>query len=93
MTGEELERHANQRVRLIAGGRTLVGKLIVGFEAQIGVKAPYAIQWYDVNPTLGTREERLTAIPHPEAIDSIEVVDESARDEIKDEAKEDQTPG
>lgn len=93
MTDEELERYGNQYVRLIAGGKPLIGKLIMGFEAQVAVNAPYAIQFYDVNRTLGTREERLVAIPRAEAVDSIEIIDESARDEIKEEAAEDQTPG
>ena len=63
------------------------------FEAQVRVKASYAIQWYDVNPTLGTNEERLAAIPHAEAVESIELIDESATAEIENEAEETQTPG
>ncbi len=93
MTDEQLQDYANQKVRLLAGGRTITGKLLVGFEAQIRVKAPYAIQWYDVNPTLGTNEERLAAIPHAEAVESIELVDESPREEIEDAAEDAQTPG
>ncbi|HEY2553714.1 MAG TPA: hypothetical protein VGI15_00560 [Candidatus Cybelea sp.] len=93
MTNEELERYANQKVRLVTGGRTLTGQLIAGFEAQIRVKAPFAILWHDVNPSLGTNEERLAAIPNAEEIESIEAVDESAKAEIKDEAEDAQTPG
>ncbi len=93
MTNEELERYANQNVRLVTGGRTLTGQLIAGFEAQIRVHAPFAIQWHDVNPSLGTNEERLAAIPNAEEIESVEIVDESAKDEIKDEAEDAQTPG
>jgi hypothetical protein len=93
MTNEDLEHYANQRVRLVTGGRTLTGQLIVGFEAQVRVKAPYALQWYDVNPSMGTKEERVAAIPDAGAIESIEVVDESAKAEIKEVAEEEQTPG
>jgi hypothetical protein len=93
MTNEELESYANQHVRLVAGGRTLTGQLIVGFEAQVRVQAPFAIQWHDVNSSLGTNEERLVAIPNANEIESIEVVDESAKAEIKDVAEDEQTPG
>jgi hypothetical protein len=57
------------------------------------VQAPFAIQWHDVNSSLGTNEERLVAIPNAEEIESIEVVDESAKAEIKDVAEDEQTPG
>jgi len=93
MTDEQLQEYANQNVRLVVGGRTMTGKLITGFESQIRVKAPYAIQWYDVNPTLGTNEERLAAIPQADAVESIELVDESPREEIEEAAEETQTPG
>ena len=93
MTDEQLEEYANQNVRLVAGGQTITGKLITGYAAQIRVKAPFAIQWYDVNPTLGTNEERLAAIPSADGVESIEVVDESPSAEIEDAAEEAQTPG
>jgi hypothetical protein len=93
MTNEELEGYANQNVRVAIGGRTLTGQLIVGFEAQVRVQAPFAIQWHDVSPSSGTNEERLVAIPNAEEIESIEVVEESAKAEIKDAAEDAQTPG
>ena len=93
MKNEELESYANQNVRLIIGGSTLIGQLIVGFEAQTRVKAPYAIRWYDINPSLGTSEERVAAIPNAQEIESIEIVDESAKAEIEDVAEDAQTPG
>jgi hypothetical protein len=93
MTNEELENYANQYVRLVMGGRTLIGQLIVGFEAQTRVKSPYAIRWHDINRSLGTNEERLAAIPNAEEIESIEIVDESAKAEIEDAAEDAQTPG
>jgi hypothetical protein len=93
MTNEELEGYANQNVRVVIAGRTLIGQLIVGFEAQTRVKAPYAIQWHDINPSLGTNEERLAAIPNADEIESIEIVDESAKAEIEDAAEDAQTPG
>jgi hypothetical protein len=93
MTDEQLQEYANQDARLVVGGKVISGKLLTGFEAQVRVKAPYAIQWHDVNPTLGTNEERLAAIPHAEAVESIELIDESATAEIENEAEETQTPG
>jgi hypothetical protein len=42
---------------------------------------------------MGTKEERVAAIPDAGAIESIEVVDESAKAEIKEVAEEEQTPG
>lgn len=93
MTDEELQTYADQHVRLAYGGRTVTGKLITGYAAQIRVNAPYAIQWYDENPSLGTKEERLVAIPHADAVESVEIVDESARTEISDAAEDAQTPG
>jgi hypothetical protein len=35
----------------------------------------------------------LAAIPHAEAVESIELIDESATAEIENEAEETQTPG
>ncbi|HET6275094.1 MAG TPA: hypothetical protein VFE16_04050 [Candidatus Cybelea sp.] len=93
MTDEQLQEYAGQQVRLVSGGRTIAGKLLAGFEAQIRVKSPYAIEWYDVNPTLGTNEERLTAIPDAGAVESIEIVNESPNAEIEDVAEDAQTPG
>lgn len=95
MTDEEVQSFANQRVRLSYAGHVVTGKLIVGFEAQTQVGAPYAIQWYDVNPELGVKEERLAAIATAEAIESIEAVDpaQEAREEIADAAEDAQTPG
>lgn len=93
MTDEQLQEYANQDVRVVVGGKAIGGKLLTGFEAQVRVKAPYAIQWHDVNPTLGTNEERLAAIPHAGAVESIQLIDESATAEIENEAEETQTPG
>ncbi len=93
MTDEELQSYADGNVRVTLGGRTLQGKLITGFAAQIGVNAPYAIQWYDVNPTSGTTEERVVAIPSAEAVEAIEFVHEQAAVEIEDAADDAQTPG
>ncbi len=95
MTDEELQKYANERVRISHGGQVLTGKLIVGFEAQLKVQAPYAIEWSDLNPTLGTNEVRLAAIPGAEAVESIEVVDEpeETRAEIEDVVEDAQTPG
>lgn len=93
MTDEELQSYADANVRVTLGGRMLQGKLITGFAAQIGVNAPYAIQWYDVNTTSGTTEERVVAIPSAEAVEAIEFVDEPAAAEIEDAAEDAQTPG
>lgn len=93
MTDERLQQFSDQKVRLVFGGRAVVGTLITGYRAQIGVRAPYAIQWYDVNPTLGTKEERLVAIPSAEAVESVELVNEDVAAEIEDEAEDEQTPG
>jgi hypothetical protein len=93
MTDEELQSYADADVRVTLGGRTLHGKLISGFAAQIGVNAPYAIRSYDVNPTSGTTEERVVAIPSAEAVEAIEFVDEPAAAEIEDAAEDAQTPG
>jgi hypothetical protein len=95
MTDEEIQRFANQRVRLSYAGQVVAGTLIVGFAAQTQVQAPYAIQWYDVNPTLGVKEERLAAIAAAEAVEWIEPVEEAdeARAEIVEAADDAQAPG
>lgn len=95
MTDEELQKYANERVRISHGGQVLTGKLIAGFEAQLKVQSPYAIEWHDLNPTLGTNEMRLAAIPSAEAVESIEVVNqpEETKAEIEDAAEDAQTPG
>ena len=93
MTDDELQQFANSTVRLTFDGQALTGKLITGFEAQVRVNAPYALQWHDVNPASGTREERLVAIPSAEAVESIELVDEDVSEEIEDAAEDAQTPG
>lgn len=93
MTDEELQSYADGNVRVTLGGKTLQGKLITGFAAQVGVNAPYAIQWHDVNPTSGTAEERVVAIPSAEAVEAIEYVDEAVAAEIEDVAEDAQTPG
>ena len=76
-------------------GRELTGKLVVGFESQLKVQAPYAIEWHDVDTSLGTNEMRLAAIHDAGAVESIELLDVAAEtaDEIVDEADETQTPG
>ena len=91
MTDEELQSYADANVRVTLGGRMLQGKLITGFAAQIGVNAPYAIQWYDVNTTSGTTEERVVAIPSAEAVEAIEFVDEtgSCRDRRRSRGRTD----
>lgn len=93
MTDDELQEFANSTVRVAFDGQALTGKLISGFEAQVRVDAPYALQWHDVNPTSGTKEERLVAIPSAEVVESIELVDENASNEIADIAEDAQTPG
>jgi len=93
MTDDELQRFSDQKVRLVSGGRTIVGTLITGFRAQIAVQAPYAIQWYDINPTLDAKEERLVALASAAAVESVELVDEDAAAEIESEAEDEQTPG
>jgi hypothetical protein len=95
MTDEEIQRFANQRVRLRYAGQVVTGTLVVGFAAQTQVQAPYAIQWYDVNPTLGVKEERLAAIASAEAVEWMEPVEEAAeaRAEIADAAEDARTPG
>jgi hypothetical protein len=95
MTDEELQRFVDQRVRLTYGGQSLTGKLIAGFEAQLSVKAPYAIEWGDKDSVLGTYEVRRVAIPSAAAVESIEPLDESEYlgAEIEEDANEQQTPG
>jgi hypothetical protein len=95
MSDKEIQRFANQRVRLRYAGQVVTGTLVVGFAAQTQVQAPYAIQWYDVNPTLGVKEERLAAIASAEAVEWMEPVEEAAeaRAEIADAAEDAQTPG
>ena len=95
MTDEELQRFAGEKVRLTYNGNSLTGKLVVGFEAQLKVQAPYAIEWSDINETTGTNEMRIAAMTDARAIQSIEVLDlaEETKDEIEDEAEETQTPG
>ncbi len=95
MTDEELQRFAGEKIRLVFGGRTLTGKLVAGYEAQLKVKAPYAIEWYDVDEALGTNEMRLAAIHDAKAVESIELLNvaEETKDEIEDVADDAQTPG
>lgn len=95
MTDSELQKFAGARVRLTYRGQTLEGKLIDGFTAQLDVKAPYAIQWYADNPSLGVREERITPIASADAVDSIEYVNDAAeaRSEIDEDLEEERTPG
>jgi hypothetical protein len=95
MTDEELQRFAGEKVRLTYDGSTLTGKLVAGFEAQLKVQAPYAIEWHDINETTGTNEMRIAAIQDAKSVRSIELLDiaEETKDEIKDEAQETQTPG
>jgi len=95
MTDEELQRFAGEKVRLVFAGRELTGKLVVGIESQLKVQAPYAIEWYDVDRSLGTNEMRLAAIHDAGAVKSIELLDvaKETADEIEDEADETQTPG
>lgn len=95
MTDEELQAFTDQKVKLRYAGRDLSGKLIAGFEAQLSVKAPYAIEWSDKDSTVGTYEVRRVAIPFAEAVESIELLDESKclDAEIEEEARDQQTPG
>ncbi|HEY6326645.1 MAG TPA: hypothetical protein VIW73_09075 [Candidatus Cybelea sp.] len=95
MTDEELQRFVGEKVRLTYEGSTLTGKLVAGFEAQLKVEAPYAIEWHDTNETTGTNEMRIAAINDAKAVGSIELLDvaEETKDEIEDEAEETQTPG
>ncbi len=73
MTDSELHKFAGARVRLTYRGQTLVGKLLEGFTAQLDVDAPYALQWYSDNPSLGAfKEERITPIQSADAVEAIE---------------------
>jgi hypothetical protein len=95
MTDEELQKFADMNVRLVYAGKSVEGKLIAGYTAQLRVNAPYAIQWYDINKTLGTHEERLVAIELAESVESVEILDEPAETaaEIEEVAEDAQTPG
>ena len=95
MTDAELQKFAGARVRMKYRGQTLEGKLIDGFTAQLDVDAPYAIQWYADNPSLGVKEERVTPIQSADAIESIQYADEAkeANTEIRDDLEEERTPG
>lgn len=95
MTDSELQRFANARVRVRIAGQTLTGKLLEGFTAQLDVKAPYALQWYADNTSLGVKEERITPIPSAHAVESIQYADEGQEEvaEIRDDLDEERTPG
>jgi hypothetical protein len=95
MTDDELQQYAQQVVRIRLSGKEVTGKLLTGFEAQLRVDSPYAIEWHDLNPTLGTKEERLVAIPSAEIVESIELVNEAAAAEAQTESidQDAQTPG
>ena len=95
MTDSELQKFAGARVRITYRGQTLEGTLLAGFTAQLDVDAPYAIQWYADNPSLGVKEERITPIVSPDAVESIEYANESqeARSEIDEDLEEERTPG
>lgn len=95
MTDSELQRFAGARVRLTYRGQTLEGKLLDGFTAQLDVDAPYAIQWYADNASLGVKEERVTPILSADAVEAIEYADpaQEADAEIRDDIEEERTPG
>jgi hypothetical protein len=95
MTDSELQKFAGARVRLTYRGQTLEGKLLEGFTAQLDVAAPYALQWYAENPSLGVKEERITPIASADAVESIEYANEAqeARAEIDDDLEQERTPG
>lgn len=95
MTDEELQQFAGQRIKLTYNGQALSGKLIEGFEAQLRVNAPYAIEYFEQNPTLGTDDLRTIPIRNVEGVESVEALDESEflDAEIEGEAKDQQTPG
>jgi hypothetical protein len=95
MTDTELQKFAGARVRLTYRGQTLEGKLLEGFTAQLDVAAPYAIQWYSDNPSLGVKEERITPIASAEAVERIEYADdtEEADAEIEGDLDAERTPG
>jgi hypothetical protein len=93
MTDEDIQRHAGHVVRISCGGRTVTGKLIAGREAQLKARAPYAIQWHDLTPSLGMSEERLAGIPRAETVDSIEVAAEESGSQIEDAVEGAVIPG
>jgi hypothetical protein len=95
MTDEELQEFIDQQVRLTYDGHSLTGKLISGFEVQLSVKAPYAIEWTDRNAAIGTYELHRVGIPSADRVESIEALNESALQdaEVEDAAKDQQTPG
>jgi hypothetical protein len=95
MTDSELQKFAGARVRLTYRGQSLEGKLLEGFTAQLDVDAPYAIQWYADNATLGVKEERITPILSADAIEHIEYANEAeeADAEIEHDLDEERTPG
>ena len=95
MTDSELQKFAGAQVRLTYRGQTFEGKLLDGFTAQLDVEAPYAIQWYAENSSLGVTEERITPIASAEAVESIDYANEAreTESEIRDEIDEERTPG
>ncbi len=95
MRDEELQEFADREVTLSYRGRTLTGKLIVGFAAQASVNAPYAVEWSVGEQTLGTYEIRRAAIASAEAVEVVELVNEPEQvgAEIHDVANDTQTPG
>jgi hypothetical protein len=95
MTDEELQRFIGEKVRLRYGGSILTGKLVAGFETQLRVQAPYAIEWNDINETTGTNEMRIAAIQDAKSVESVELFDvaQETKDEIEEIADETQTPG
>lgn len=95
MTDEELLGFVDEKIRLSYRGRILTGKLISGFAAQASVNAPYAVEWSVGDPTLGTYEVRRAAIAAAEAVESVEIVNESEQlgAEINDVVTDTQTPG
>jgi hypothetical protein len=95
MTDEELQEFLDQPVRLTYAGQSLTGKLISGFEAQLSVKAPYAIEWSHRNERVGALELHRVGIPSAERVESIEALSESALQdaEVEEAVKDQQTPG
>jgi hypothetical protein len=93
MTDEELQQYCGQRVRLQLAGRTLDGELVCGAEAQIAVSKPYAVKSITRNPAMSTSDTHLQGIAHAENVESIELLDERADEEIAEVAEDAQTPG
>ena len=95
MTDEELQEFVDQDVRLTYAGQSFTGKLISGFEVQLSVKAPYAIEWMDRNATIGSYELHRVGIPSVTRVEAIEPISESAllSAEVENTAREEQTPG